>query len=124
MTVLKKYEKLECYNRAISLAAEIIPYCNELRPYRLSEQISASVLSISSNIAEGVAYQNDKDFIRFLRYARGSAAELDSQLLVLLSINKGSDQLIRWRHEVTILLAMITNLQKAISRKHSAANRS
>ncbi|WPP53691.1 four helix bundle protein [Catalinimonas niigatensis] len=40
-----------------------------------------AAVSISSNIAEGYEYGNNKEFVRFLRYAKGSAGELRSQLL-------------------------------------------
>jgi len=41
-----------------------------------------AVVSIPSNIAEGRAKGSDKDFIRYLLIARGSACELDTQLLI------------------------------------------
>ena len=40
-------------------------------------------MSISDNIAEGFEYDNNKDFIKFLRYSKGSAGELRSKLYVL-----------------------------------------
>jgi len=40
-------------------------------------------ISISSNIAEGFEYNTSRELIRFLKYAKGSAGELRSQLIVL-----------------------------------------
>lgn len=109
----KKYERLDCYQLAIRLAAEIIPFSSRIKPFRFSEQIAASAVSISSNIAEGAHYQNDKDFIRFLRYARGSAAELDSQLSILIKMGHPEiNSIDKWRDEISSLQGMITNLQK------------
>lgn len=113
-STLKKYERLECYQRAIDLAAEIVPFSKTIRPFRFGEQLSASALSISSNIAEGSYYNNDKDFVRFLRYARGSSAELDSQLLVLTRMGSSEVKLHAWREELDKIQGMLTNLQKSL----------
>lgn len=43
-------------------------------------------MSISDNIAEGFEYDNNKDFIKFLRYSKGSAGELRSKSYVLHKI--------------------------------------
>ena len=53
----------------------------------LKDQMRRSAISISSNIAEGFEYNNNKEFVRFLEYAKGSAGELRSQLYLLKEIN-------------------------------------
>jgi four helix bundle protein len=52
------------------------------RDFGTKDQIRRSAFSISNNIAEGFEYDNNKDFIKFLRFAKGSAGELRSQLFV------------------------------------------
>jgi len=52
------------------------------RDFSLRDQIRRAAVSISSNIAEGFARQTDKEFVQFLYTARGSAAEVQSQLYV------------------------------------------
>ncbi|MGV0926013.1 four helix bundle protein [Empedobacter sp. ULE_I145] len=59
--------------------------------YGLTNQIRRSAVSISSNIAEGVARNSDKEFIHFLYIALGSLMELDTQLLISKNINFISD---------------------------------
>ena len=54
----------------------------KLERYGLSSQIQRSAVSIPSNIAEGAGRVSNKEFVRFLRIAHGSACELETQLLV------------------------------------------
>jgi four helix bundle protein len=39
-------------------------------------------VSVPSNIAEGKAHYSNRDFVRFLRHARGSLAEIETQVLI------------------------------------------
>ena len=41
-----------------------------------------ATLSISNNIAEGFEYENNLQFIRFLRYSKGSAGEIRNMVTV------------------------------------------
>ncbi len=50
------------------------------REFALVDQLRRAAISISSNIAEGDERDTDKDAIRFFYIAKGSAAELRSQL--------------------------------------------
>jgi len=59
-----------------------------IRPFKLAEQISASAISIPSNIAEGAERGTNKEFKRFLEYSCGSAAELITQLQILELSNR------------------------------------
>jgi len=49
--------------------------------YALTSQIKRSVVSISSNIAEGAGRGTNKDFAHFLDIAYASSTELESQLI-------------------------------------------
>jgi four helix bundle protein len=50
--------------------------------YGLSSQLRRAAVSVSSNIAEGHSRGATKDLIRFLGIARGSVAELETQLII------------------------------------------
>ena len=50
--------------------------------YSLTDQIRRAAVSIPSNIAEGQAHYSNREFLHFLRHARGSLAELETQLLI------------------------------------------
>ena len=50
--------------------------------FGLTNQIQRASVSIPSNIAEGSARQSNKEYIQFLYIALGSAAEVETQLLI------------------------------------------
>lgn len=50
--------------------------------YGLTNQMRRAAVSIPSNIAEGAARNSEKEFLQFLHFSLGSAAELETQLLI------------------------------------------
>jgi four helix bundle protein len=48
--------------------------------YGLTDQIRRSVVSVPSNIAEGIGRQSNKETIHFLYIAKGSLQEVETQL--------------------------------------------
>ena len=52
--------------------------------YKFREQIQGAAVSVMSNIAEGFSRRSTKEFVQFLFIAKGSAAEVQSQLYVAL----------------------------------------
>jgi four helix bundle protein len=82
------YDKLQVYHRSLEIAVKIMRVIDDVRPFRLAEQIVSSSISIPSNIAEGSERGSDKEFARFLEYSSGSAAELITQLSILQKANR------------------------------------
>ncbi len=56
--------------------------------FGLTSQMRRSAVSMPSNIAEGKKRKTRKDFVQFLRIADGSAAELETQLLIAKDLYK------------------------------------
>ena len=52
--------------------------------YKFREQIHSAAVSAMSNIAEGFSRRSTKEFVQFLFIAKGSVAEVQSQLYVAL----------------------------------------
>jgi four helix bundle protein len=86
--------------------------------YGLTSQIRRCSVSIPSNIAEGRYRSTKKEFCRFLYYAFGSGAELETQLYIAKEL--GYITLLRYT-EVTDLLTEVMKMLNALieSRKSS-----
>ena len=76
------FENLEVWQRSCRLAVEICKLLKNRKEYALKDQMSRSAISIASNIAEGAERGSKAEFIRFLNIAKGSAAELRTQMYI------------------------------------------
>ena len=79
------HEKLDVWRLSIDLAEFVWKFTSSLpkeERYVLVSQMRRSALSIPSNIAEGAARVSPAEKARFYTIARGSAAELETQLLI------------------------------------------
>src|SRR5438270_13598435 len=89
MAKIQKFEDLKVWQDASDIAAEIYKVCcvgKLSKDYSLRDQLTRAAISISNNIAEGFEYDNNKDFIKFLRYAKGSTGEVRNIINFLLRI--------------------------------------
>jgi len=54
--------------------------------FGLSQQIRRAAVSIPSNLAEGAARNGSREFVQFMGVARGSLAELETQLQIAVML--------------------------------------
>ncbi|WP_081694548.1 four helix bundle protein [Halomonas huangheensis] len=74
-------------------------------------QITRSGLSVPSNIAEGMTRPTIKDRIRFLHIARGSCAELRTQIYIGMEIDYiHREKGLQWVAETKEIAAMLSGL--------------
>jgi len=86
---VNSYRDLVVWQKSRSLATEAYRLCmtpSFERHRGLSDQIMRSAVPIPSNIAEGDERGTNKDALRFLLIARGSLAELETQLSIAEAI--------------------------------------
>ncbi len=113
-----KCEKLEVWQRSKTICVEIYLATQSLRDYGYRDQLTRAGLSIPSNIAEGLERRSDKEKVRFLDFARASAAEVKTQMMVGSEINYlDSLQVIAWINELEIIGKMISSLINSIQRQ-------
>lgn len=86
---MSSYRDLKVWQLSFELTKEVYKLCTKLPEYEkfgLVSQVQRSAVSIPSNIAEGQQRNGSKEFKQFLGIARGSAAELSTQLLLIREI--------------------------------------
>jgi len=112
-----KCETLDVWKKSARLSADVYKAFKDSKDYGFKDQITRSGLSIPSNIAEGIEKESIKEQLRYLEIAKGSAAEFATQTYIGIDIgyiNKKEGK--EWIETTDHILAMITNLQKAIRR--------
>lgn len=83
------FQELKIWQEAKNLAVDIYKITGKGKfdkDYSLKDQIRRATVSISSNIAEGDERNSNKEAIRFLYIAKGSAAEVITQLHIAFEI--------------------------------------
>ena len=79
------YKDLIAWQRGMELVTMIYDATDGFpanEQYGLVSQLRRAAVSVPSNIAEGKAHYSNRDFVRFLRHARGSLAEIETQVLI------------------------------------------
>ncbi len=87
---IERFEDLIAWQKARQLSNMVYEYTKQdafKKDYGLCNQIRRAAVSIMSNIAEGFDRSGNKEFIQFLFIAKGSTAEVESQLYVALDNN-------------------------------------
>jgi len=79
------------------------------RDYGLRDQIQRAASSTMHNIAEGFESGSDPEFVRFLKMARRSAGEVQSQLYLALDVDYITDDERQKAH------ALATEVKKLIN---------
>jgi four helix bundle protein len=85
MEKINSYRELIAWQRAMDLAAAVYDASRDWpreERYGLTSQARRSAVSIPANIAEGYGRESTNAYLNFLRIARGSLRELETQLLI------------------------------------------
>lgn len=109
------FEKLDVWKKSLVLSSSLYKAFANNNDYGFRDQITRSGLSIPSNIAEGMERETNPDKIRFLVIARGSCAELRTQLYIAQEIGYlSSSKAQPWIAESYEISRMITGLVKRL----------
>ena len=114
---MHNFKKLDVWDRSINLAVKVY------REMQVSEmdnalrwQLTKTIISIPSNIAEGCGRDTEKQFINFLQISTGSCCELETQLLLAIELRflepEKIYQLISETQEIRKVLCTLINRTK------------
>jgi len=102
------FKELIVWQKSMDLAKQVYDISRKLpseERYGLASQMQRCAVSIPSNIAEGNKRNTARDYVQFLRIASGSAAELETQLLLARNI---------YTLEISRELAILEEVQKML----------
>ena len=115
---MSNYENLKVWHRAVDLAVSIYKLTSDNNSFKidfsLKDQMRRCSVSISSNISEGDELGTDKQAIRQFYIAKGSAAELYTQLTISNKIGYlTNEENLYYLNECKGISAMLANLIKS-----------
>jgi len=109
---IQNYRDLIVWQKSIEVTEKVYIITRKLpkeEMYSLTNQMRRAAVSIPSNIAEGQARNSTKEFIHFLSIARGSKAELETQLLLCLKIGYLNDT------DISEIMELLTEIGKMLN---------
>lgn len=83
MAAIERFEDIDAWKAGTELVNKVYQVTGRnsfAKDFALRDQIRKAAVSIPSNIAEGFERNRRGEFVQFLRYAKGSAGEVRSQL--------------------------------------------
>lgn len=114
----KTFRDLTVWQKAIGLAKSIYAVTQSMpatERFGLISQMRRAAVSIPSNIAEGNARASRKDYIRMLVMARGSLAELETQLIIARELH--------YLHDLKPLLEQLAEVSRMLQALIAALRR-
>ena len=117
---VESYRDLEVWQRGIDLVELVYELTSDFpdeEKFGLSAQLRRAATSIPSNIAEGWGRASRNEFLHFLRIARGSLVEVETQLIVAHRLGYLNEKEVGGAFEETtveskMLLALIRSLER------------
>lgn len=86
---IQKFEDLNIWKTSLFITKQVYDLTAKdkfSKDFGLRDQLQRSIISVSSNIVEGFEKNNNNEFIRFLKIAKGSAGEARNQLHIALAV--------------------------------------
>jgi four helix bundle protein len=117
---VKDFTDLRVWRSAMELAEEVYRVTWTFprhEQYGLSNQLQRAAVSVPSNIAEGHGRSQSGEYVRFLNMARGSLAEMKTQLMLAARLGYVSE------HTCGLLIAKSDDLRRQLGALRTAIER-
>jgi four helix bundle protein len=108
----KHYKDLLVWQKSLAMVREVYRLTAAFparERFGLADQMRRAAVSVPSNIAEGQAHYSSREFLHFLRHARGSLAELNTQMLIAIDLGYAQNQ------QGTLMLRQIDEISRMLS---------
>ena len=105
MATIKNFEDLNAWQKARELAGYVYALTRKgkfLHDFGLRNQIQDAAGSVMHNIAEGFEAGYDPEFVRFLKIARRSAGEVQSELYLALDVDYITQEELKRAYELAV----------------------
>jgi len=113
---VQSFENLKVWQDArvfVKSIYELTSSENFKKDYGLKDQIQRAAVSIMNNISEGFERDNNKEFMNFLGYAKGSAGEVRSMLYIALDLNYISKENFDINYNIAVsIITQVSNFKK------------
>jgi len=86
--MINHFNELVVWQKSIELYVILYRLLANSKDYAFKDQLLRATLSISNNIAEGFGRGGKREFLYFLKIAKGSCYEVESMLYVLNDLSK------------------------------------
>lgn len=117
--LIKTFEDLPVWVLSLKITKEIYDLTSSgkfTKDFGLRDQIRRAIVSVSSNIVEGFEKNNNNEFVRYLKIAKGSVGEVRNQLHIALVVgyitgdefNRTNTQLINLGNQIGGFIVYLT----------------
>ena len=109
---IKSYKDLRIWVKGIEIVKNVYAITEKYPSkeiYGLVSQMRRAAVSIPSNIAEGFKRQHNKEYKQFLHASLGSAAELETQIIISKDLGYVAEQ------DFKVIAEMLDHLSRMIT---------
>ena len=107
------FEDLEVWKKSCRLTVMLYELLRDCKDFGLKDQMLRAAVSIPSNLAEGSERHSIPEFKRFINIAKGSAAELRTQVYISREVKilseKNTSELIQELKSISKMLQALHN---------------